>query len=70
MAYEIYTKLTTLYLAELGRLESDVVYMENLSRTSDYNACIVLDLAVKKAKLDYFKKFMGDVLEYVKTFDR
>lgn len=70
MAQEIYTKLTTLYLAELGRLESDVVYAQNLCFTSAYDPCVVLDLATKKAKLDYFKRFMGDVLEYVKAFDR
>lgn len=66
MANDIYTKLTTLYLAELDRLETEVVRSENLCMTSDYNACIVVDLATKKARLDYYKKFMGELLQYVK----
>lgn len=69
MAKEIYTKLTVLYLAELERLESKVNNCFNLAMTSNYDSGVMLDLATAKAKLDYFKEFFNDVLDYVKVFD-
>lgn len=69
MAQEIYTKLTTLYLVELGRLETELCNAENLLHKSDYNSGVMLEVISAKAKLDYFKEFMKGVLEYVKVFD-
>ena len=70
MGNDIYTKLTTLYLAELSRLEDKVTYTNNLMITSGYDCSIVVEFAVCQARLDYYKKFMSDVLDYVKTFER
>ena len=70
MGNEIYTKLTTIYLAELGRLEDKVVQLNNLMMTTDYDCSIVVAFASAKSNLDYYKKFMGDVLEFFKYYDR
>lgn len=70
MGNEIYTKLTTIYLAELGRLEDKVVQLNNLMMTTDYDCSVVVAFATAKANLDYYKKFMVDVLEFVKFYDR
>lgn len=69
MAYEIYTKLTTLYLAELGRLETALVNAENLMMKTEYNSGVMVEVITAKARLDYFNEFMKGVLEYVKMFD-
>lgn len=70
MKDNIYEKLTVLYLAELDRLESQLNDIEIILTQTNYDSSIVVEYAVRKAKLDYFKKFMVDSLGYLKLFDR
>ena len=70
MKDNIYEKLSVLYLAELDRLESQLNDIEIILIQTNYDSSIVVEYAVRKAKLDYFKKFMVDSLGYLKLFDR
>ena len=70
MASEIYTKLSILYLAELDRLESQLRDIENILHQTNYDSSIVVEYATRKAKVEYFQKFMKDSLDYLRRFDR
>lgn len=70
MATEIYNKLSALYLAELDRLETQLNDIEIILHQTNYDSAVVVEFATRKAKLEHFKSFMKDSLDYLKRFDR
>lgn len=66
----IYDKLLTLYVATLGRLETDIITETNNVIKTDMDASALVRLIGTKAILEWYSAYFKDLLDYVKVLER
>lgn len=67
---DIYNKLCAVFFAEEVRLQNKVEMIEHYMHKSGFSELRMIELIRARARLDYFKSYMKDVLDYLKHFDR
>ena len=70
MSDDIYNKLCAVFFMEEERLRQNVVDLEKLLQPSGYNPTLLVDYIRAKAVREYFSKYLLEVLQYLKNFNR
>ena len=65
----IYDKLLSLYVNELGRLESNVITATNNIIKTDSSNYALVELIKAKAVEEWHKEYFKQVLDYVKVLE-
>ena len=65
----IYDKLLSLYVNELGRLESNVIIATNNIIKTDSSNYALVELIKAKAVEEWHKEYFKQVLDYVKVLE-
>ncbi len=66
---DIIAKLSLLWLNEDVRLSNRIAHLERIIVQSGFNQGLMIDYIGAVAVRDYFRKFVWDVLEYLKHFE-
>ncbi|MEE1319611.1 MAG: hypothetical protein UHD05_08870 [Ruminococcus sp.] len=67
---EMYNALCAVFFAEEVRLLNKVTELEELLHRRKLDDEIMLELIRARARLKYFRKYILEVLEYLRYFDR
>lgn len=67
---EIYNKLCEIFYAEEVRLLNRISVLERYVRYHSTDSQALIQLIEVRANLNYFRKYILDVLNYLKMFDR
>ena len=65
----IYDKLLSLYVSELGRLETNVITATNNIIKTDSSNYALVELIKAKAIEEWYKEYFKQVLDYVKALE-
>ena len=66
---EIFNKLCEIFFAEEVRLEAQIDMLQFRLRTSNFDKFTMVEYIQAVAVLEYFRKYMLDVLRYLRFFD-
>lgn len=66
----IYDKLLSLYVATLGRLETDIITATNNVIKTDMNTTALVQLIGAKAVLEWYTTYFKDLLDYVRVLEK
>lgn len=66
----IYDKLLSLYVAQLSKLETDIIKATNNVVKTDFSKQALLDLIQAQCIEEWHRGYFKDVLDYVKALEK
>ena len=67
--HDIISKLELLWLNEDVRLSNRIAHLERVIIQSGFNQALLIDYIGAVANREYFKRFIGEVLDYLRHFE-